>query len=174
MADLNQAASGVLNTAIQSDAPSPVFRHNDPDAEQAVASVGKVPLGNAVVPLEDATGPSASIHGPARQTVQGTENGLERQIIAHDFTNQVLAYLVTGIFFALIVLLMFSTEIMPKATTDAGVKDLLFTLLGVVATGWANIIGFYFGSSAGSAQKSQTISTALLHGNPVSSPTRFF
>ena len=85
---------------------------------------------------------------------------------AHDSTNQVLAYFVTGAFFALIVLLMFSTEIMPKATTDAGVKDLLFTLLGVVATGWANIIGFYFGSSVGSAQKSQTIRSVLLQGNP--------
>ena len=45
-------------------------------------------------------------------------------------------------------------------------KELLFTLFGVVATGWANIIGFYFGSSASSAQKSQTISTALLQKTP--------
>jgi hypothetical protein len=50
---------------------------------------------------------------------------------------------------------------------DGGVKDLLFTLLGVVATGWANIIGFCFGSSVGSAQKSQTISSALLHSGNV-------
>jgi hypothetical protein len=83
---------------------------------------------------------------------------------AHDSTNQVLAYFVTGAFFALIVLLMFSTKVIPK--DDAGVKDLLFTLLGVVATGWANIIGFYFGSSVGSAQKSQTIRSVLLQGNP--------
>jgi hypothetical protein len=53
MADLNQAALGVLKTAIQSDAPSPVFRHDDPDAEQAVASMGKALLGNAGAPLGD-------------------------------------------------------------------------------------------------------------------------
>jgi hypothetical protein len=123
------------------------------------------------VSLGDVADSSPNSHGPAKLTVQGTENGLQRQIIAHDFTNQVLAYLVTGVFFALIVLLMFSTTIMPKATADAGVKDLLFTLLGVVATGWANIIGFYFGSSASSAQKSQTISSALLHGTLAESPS---
>jgi hypothetical protein len=203
MADLNQAASGVLKTAIQGDPPSPVIRHDDPDAEQAVASVGKALLANAKAPLGDVAqgaqngdrvktaaaekegqlalrqdqgaslggvdGSSPGTNGPARPTVQGTENGLQRQIIAHDFTNQVLAYLVSGAFFTLIVLLMFSTKFLSK--DDTGVKDLLFTLLGVVATGWANIIGFYFGSSAGSAQKSQAINSALLHGKPAESPS---
>jgi hypothetical protein len=202
MADLNQAASGVLKTAIQSDALSPVLGHDGPDAGQAVASVGKAPLGNAEAPLGDVAqaaqngdrvkiaaaekegqaalrqghraslggvdGSSPGANSPARLTVSDTENGLQKQIIAHDFTNQVLAYLVTGAFFALIVLLMFSTKFLSK--DDTGVKDLLFTLLGVVATGWANIIGFYFGSSVGSAQKSQTISSVLLHGNPDKSP----
>jgi hypothetical protein len=203
MVDLNQAASGVLKTAIQSDAQSPVIRHDDPDAEQRVASAGKAPLGNAEAPLGGVPqaaqngdrvkiaaaekegqlalrqghgaslggvdGSSPSANGPARLTVQSTENGLQKQIIAHDFTSQGLAYLVTGAFFALIVLLMFSTKFMSPA--DTGVKDLLFTLLGVVATSWANIIGFYFGSSAGSAQQSQTISSALLHGKPAESPS---
>jgi hypothetical protein len=201
MADLNQATLGALKTAIQSDAPPLGAPHDDPGAEQAVASVGKTLLDNPEAPLGDVTqaaqhvdrvkiaaaekegqlalsqdhgallgdvaDSSPSANGPAKLTVKGIENGLQRQIIAHDFTNQVLAYLVTGAFFALIVLLMFST----KATIDAGVKDLLFTLLGVVATGWANIIGFYFGSSVGSAQKSQAISSALLHGNPAKSPS---
>jgi len=78
-----------------------------------------------------------------------------------------LAYVVTAAFFALIVLLMF----VHIDSADSGVKDLLFALLGVIATGWANIIGFYFGSSAGSAQKSQTISSVLLHSNPAESPS---
>ncbi len=40
-------------------------------------------------------------------------------------------------------------------------RDLLFTLLGVVATGWATIIGYYYGSSSGSAQKSLALAQAL-------------
>ena len=39
---------------------------------------------------------------------------------------------------------------------------MLYTLLGVLATAWANIIGFYFGSSVGSLQKSQTLQASLL------------
>jgi hypothetical protein len=114
--------------------------------------------------MSDSSPSSNSLPG---LTVKGTENGLQRQIIAHDFTNQVLAYVVTAAFFALIVLLMF----VHIDSADSGVKDLLFALLGVIATGWANIIGFYFGSSAGSAQKSQTISSVLLHSNPAESPS---
>ncbi len=114
---------------------------------------------------------SSSSKDLAKPILKDAENALQSQIIAHDSTNRVLAYLVTGAFFALIMLLMFSTVIMPK-DVDGGVKDLLFTLLGVVATGWANIIGFYFGSSVGSAQKSQTINAALLHGNSAESLSR--
>ena len=114
---------------------------------------------------------SSSSHRPASLSLKSADDALQKQVLAHDFTNQVLAYLVTAMFFALIVLVMFSTAIMPKEQIDGAVKDLLFTLLGVVATGWANIIGFYFGSSAGSVQKSQTISSALLHGHPAESPS---
>jgi hypothetical protein len=134
------------------------------DLQQALSQDGGAPLG-------DVADSSPSSSEAPKLTVKGIENGLHRRMIAQDLTNQVLAYLVTVAFFALIVLLMFSSAIMPKAAIDGGVRDLLFTLLGVVATGWANIIGFYFGSSAGSAQKSQTISSALLRRNPAESPS---
>jgi hypothetical protein len=89
--------------------------------------------------------------------VDDTLDARKRQIELHDNTNRVLAYVVTGGFFLLILVVAFCS----KLFDGNGVKDLLFTLLGVVATGWANIIGFYFGSSAGSQQKSQTIGAAL-------------
>jgi len=185
MADLNQNASGV-KTAIQSDAPSPIVA----SVAEPLPGNARGPLGNVAQATQNGDGmkiaaveqeaqlalsqghgsfggvpiSSSCAYGPGRLAGQRTEDGLQQQIIAHDFTNQLLAYLVTGAFFALIVLLMFSTK-----PIDTSVKDLLFTLLGVVATSWANIIGFYFGSSAGSAQKSQAISSALLHGKPAQS-----
>jgi hypothetical protein len=128
------------------------------DVEQNVRPLTGNALPRAVVDL------SAKARDPAISIENGSQNALHSQITVNDSTNRVLAYLVTGAFFGLIVLLMLSSVVMPNV--DGGVKDLLFTLLGVVATGWANIIGFYFGSSVGSAQKSQTISSALLHSSP--------
>jgi len=151
-----------LNQAILQNEDNVKVAAAEKDVEQALRQSKATSLG-------DASDSSPNSNGRAGLGVKGIENGLQRQIIAHDFTNQVLAYLVTIAFFALIVLIIFSSKIIPQDPNNTGVKDLLFTLLGVVATGWANIIGFYFGSSAGSAQKSQTISSALLHSNPVES-----
>jgi hypothetical protein len=74
--------------------------------------------------------------------VDDTLDARKRQIELHDNTNRVLAYVVTGGFFLLILVVTFFSG----RFDDSAVKNLLFTLLGVVATGWANIIGFYFGS----------------------------
>ncbi|CAM2164405.1 conserved hypothetical protein [Paraburkholderia sacchari] len=84
------------------------------------------------------------------------ENARARQIASHDLTNAILAYGVSIGFFAILIALMFFSE---KVNTLY--KDLLYTLLGVVGTGWANIIGFYFGSSAGSVQKTQALTAVI-------------
>jgi hypothetical protein len=167
MADPNQATFGNDKSSLDDSAQAAqnAGRGKNAVAEKDVQAALSQHDGASRQGVADS---SPSSHGSAKLTVKGANIALQRQIIAHDFTNQVLAYLVTAAFFALIVLLMFSNAIMPK---DTGAKDLLFILLGVVATGWANIIGFYFGSSVGSAQKSQTISSALLHGNPTESPS---
>jgi hypothetical protein len=81
-----------------------------------------------------------------------------RQVQHNDATSRHLAYGVTGAFFLLIVLLLFVGD---RFTTQEGVRNLLFTLLGVVATGWTTIISYYFGSSSGSSQKTQTLATML-------------
>jgi hypothetical protein len=85
-------------------------------------------------------------------------NARQRQIELQDNTNRWLAYGVTLAFFVLIMLLFVFGD---RFIIQEGVRNLLYTLLGVVATGWANIIGYYFGSSSGSQQKSQTLSTLL-------------
>jgi len=87
--------------------------------------------------------------------LDNTKDARSRQIASHDLTNQWLAYGVSGGFLAIILLVLFA----PLNTSP--LKELLYTLIGVVATGWANIIGFYFGSSAGSLQKSQAMGEAL-------------
>jgi hypothetical protein len=85
-----------------------------------------------------------------------TQNARSRQLASHDRANEVLAYGVSvGFLLILIVLLFFGDRVSTEF------KDLLFTLLGVVGTGWANIISFYFGSSAGSQQKTQAMTDAL-------------
>lgn len=91
-----------------------------------------------------------------QQDLDNTIDARKRQIELHDTTNKWLAYLVSAAFFVLILLV-----IVWPSPAEGPAKDILFTLLGVVATGWANIIGFYFGSSAGSQQKSFALSAAL-------------
>jgi hypothetical protein len=101
------------------------------------------------------------------QNLDNTLDARKRQIALHDDTNRWLAYGVSIAFFALIVVLI---TVSPTHWGDGSMKDLLFTLLGVVATGWANIIGYYFGSSAGSQQKSMAINAALSQSISQSGP----
>lgn len=61
-----------------------------------------------------------------------------------------LAFTLTAGFFAAIWLLV-SREV------PEGSKEVLFVMLGSLGTAWTNAMAYYFGSSAGSAQK-----TALL------------
>jgi len=85
------------------------------------------------------------------------------QTASHDQTTRLLAYIVTAMFFLVLAAIIYEGRPMDKpGSVDATFQNLLFTLLGILGTGWANVIGYYFGSSAGSAQKSQTISNALM------------
>jgi hypothetical protein len=105
-----------------------------------------------------------------KNRLDDTERARQKQVESHDSTNKYLAYWVSIAFFILLLALI-ALNLFPPGMRDGNgkpivldspYKEILFTLLGVVATGWANIIGFYFGTSAGSAQKSQTINAALL------------
>jgi hypothetical protein len=96
-----------------------------------------------------------------QQAILGDVEGARRRSIdTHDATNKFLAYIVTILFFLLIFTLIFwGQKLMPDSM--GGARDILFTLLGVVATGWTAIISFYFGSSTGSMQKSLTLDSLL-------------
>jgi membrane protein DedA with SNARE-associated domain len=98
------------------------------------------------------------------------------QIASHNWTATGLAFITTIGFFALIGVLLLvswagggSPAPVTGATTAAGAAltqgpfhDLLNTVIGIVGTGWATIVGYYFGSSTGSKQKTETLSEVAL------------
>ncbi len=195
MASENKDLLKVLKAAIVNDAPGLAPLLDGPNAAVAISALGKALLGDAEASLAEVTaeaqkGDKLKIVA-AEQEVQlrlrqndagsldalaatleedkahlaDTQSAREMQIKTHDSTNRWLAFTVSAAFFLIIASLIWWP---PK---DTGFKDILYTLLGVVATGWANIIGFYFGSSAGSAQKSQTIDAALARSSSNNPPS---
>jgi hypothetical protein len=110
------------------------------------------------------------------------------QIVSQNFTAAWLAFLTTIGFFVLIAALLWVSYLglprqgvsaTPGTTTVSGgavatvnqgpFHDLLNTLVGIVGTAWATIVGFYFGSSSGSRQKTETLSQVALAHNPAPS-----
>jgi hypothetical protein len=70
------------------------------------------------------------------------------------------ALIIVG-FFALLIVLVF-TEVPEK---NAHLLDLV---VGALIGSFATIVGYYFGSSSGSAKKDETIQNALNNQNPIS------
>lgn len=79
-----------------------------------------------------------------------TANARAREAAVKDSTPQVLAYLTTAGFFAALI----GTFYIP--IPDAS-KAIIFSMIGSLGTVWINQQGYYFGSSAGSAAKTDTI-----------------
>jgi hypothetical protein len=73
-----------------------------------------------------------------------------REIQVKDKIPAVLAIAVTLGFFGLIALMM-------KYSPPPANKDSLVLMLGSLGTAWISIVGYYFGSSAGSQKKDATI-----------------
>lgn len=76
-----------------------------------------------------------------------------REMSVKDWTPRLLALGVTLGFFGLLTLLVFHQA--PDAS-----RDLLNIMCGSLGAGWLAVVSYYFGSSAGSAKKDETI-TAL-------------
>ena len=56
---------------------------------------------------------------------------------------------------------MFACELFIPDVFNTNNKEMVFYVLGVLSTLLTQVYGYYFGSSAGSSAKSQTISQAL-------------
>ncbi len=81
---------------------------------------------------------------------QDRANARARQIAVKDRTPAVLAWTVTAGFFAILVMVA-RWGVAPQ------VHDLVIALIGSLGTAWTGIVTYYFGSSAGSAAKTQIL-----------------
>lgn len=80
-----------------------------------------------------------------------------REIAVHDRTPELLAYMMTAGFFALLAFMCLKD--LPAANAN-----LLYVLLGSLGTGWIASVNYFFGSTAGSRSKD----TALANSIPTS------
>ena len=106
--------------------------------------------------LDEMKAQLADVAGARQQTVDLAKAGSSIAWAA-----PVVSTVVSVGFFAVIGLLAFA-----PVSTDPGRAAMLNTLVGVLATGFASVLGYWLGSSAGSARK-----TELLQASSVASPT---
>jgi hypothetical protein len=86
-----------------------------------------------------------------------TANARAREVQVHDSTPHILAYLITFGFFSVLGWLLW------KGKPEQG-GDVMLVLVGSLATAWTGIVAYYFGSSAGSADKSAAINKFMTNG----------
>ena len=78
-------------------------------------------------------------------------NARDREIKTQDWTPKVLGIAITVGFFGLLAYLM-------KREPPAGSRDILNIMLGSLGSAWIGVVTYYFGSSAGSARKTELMS----------------
>lgn len=79
-----------------------------------------------------------------------TANARAREIATKDKTPEIMAYLITVGFFATLAYLI----IYGKPQTGG---DVMLVMVGALGTAWSTIVAYFYGSSAGSAAKTDAI-----------------
>ncbi|WLT32692.1 hypothetical protein [Geothrix sp. PMB-07] len=80
-------------------------------------------------------------------------NAREREIKTQDWTPKVLAFLITIGFFSLLGYLIHNS-----ANAALNNSQVLNVMLGSLGSAWIGVVSYYFGSSAGSARKTELMS----------------
>ena len=76
----------------------------------------------------------------------------EREIKTGDWMPKVLGMVITAGFFGLLYYLL-------RLSPPEGSRDILNIMLGSLGSAWIGVVTYYFGSSAGSARKTELLST---------------
>lgn len=84
---------------------------------------------------------------------QDRANARQREINVKDVTPRLLAAGITGGFFGVLLFMMLKP--IPPET-----HDVLMVMIGSLGTAWTAVVAYYFGSSAGSAEKTQLLAKA--------------
>ncbi len=89
----------------------------------------------------------------ALQAIQAEDraSARDREVKVQDWTPKALGIAITIGFFALLVFLM-------RREPPAGSRDILNIMLGSLGSAWIGVVSYYFGSSAGSARKTELMS----------------
>jgi hypothetical protein len=93
------------------------------------------------------------------QNARDREKDIQSNVNATKLGKNVSSYLAIGA--TILCFSMFACELFIPGVFDDKNKEMVFYVLGVLSTLLTQVYGYYFGSSAGSSAKSQTISQAL-------------
>jgi len=115
---------------------------------------------NSATPKSNGDPAQPSANGDQVDKETNSKNAAAARLLQNALQNGTavnLAYITTGGFFLLVFGLMFMDWRHVALSEQSPYRDILMTLMGVIGTGWAGIISFYFGSSVGSRQQSETL-----------------